>query len=144
MAGLLDHLSSLFSRRRGVPPAETGRETASVAASRLGVSGRPPIQQRVAEATNTTGGGKGDAIGDLRRAMAAADQRQARTDADASLLLSVLLSKGHGLNRTQAVQLHEDLMRGCLCEEDRKKLRVLYKTIHGREFSYRIPAPAFD
>ena len=140
MAGLFDHLSTLLSRRRSRTGGALRHETALVAAERLGISGRPsPLQIRNADPSGRING-KEDAIADLRRAMAAADQRQARTDADASLLLAVLLSKGHGLNRTQAVQLHDDLMRGCLRDADRQKLRALYRTLHGREFSCRIPA----
>jgi hypothetical protein len=84
------------------------------------------------------------ALADLRRAMAAADKRQARTDADASLLLAVLTSKGHGLNRAQALRLHDGLLRGGLRDPDRQMLRDLYRTANGREFACRIPAPTAD
>jgi hypothetical protein len=96
-------------------------------------SGRPP------DGRSTEG-----AIADLRHAMAEADKRQARTDTDASLLLAVLLTKGHGLSRAQALQLHDDLMRGSLREADRKTLRALYRKLHGREFTCRVPAGLMD
>ena len=92
-----------------------------------------PVKEIDARSTN-------GAIADLRHAMAEADKRQARTDTDASLLLAVLLTKGHGLSRAQALQLHDDLIRGGLREADRKTLRALYRKMHGREFTCRVPA----
>jgi hypothetical protein len=140
MAGLFDHLSSLISRFRGKPDLSPAAETASVAARRLGIGTQTspaPVTKTESRSTNT-------AISDLRRAMAEADKRQARTDTDASLLLAVLLTKGHGLNRAQALQLHNDLMRGGLREADRTTLRALYRTLHGREFTCRVPAALLD
>jgi hypothetical protein len=140
MAGLFDHLSSLISRFRGKPDLSPAAETASVAARRLGIGTQTspaPVTETESRLTNT-------AISDLRRAMAEADKRQARTDTDASLLLAVLLTKGHGLNRAQALQLHNDLMRGGLREADRTTLRALYRTLHGREFTCRVPAALLD
>jgi hypothetical protein len=155
MAGLFDHLSNLMARFRGKPDLPHAPETASVAARRLGIGGHPappPVQEaesrspdnrattgRPSDARSTEG-----AIADLRHAMAEADKRQARTDTDASLLLAVLLTKGHGLNRAQALQLHDDLMRGSLREADRKTLRALYRKLHGREFTCRVPAGLMD
>jgi hypothetical protein len=155
MAGLFDHLSNLIARFRGKPDTSHAAETASVAARRLGLGGHPapPAAQEVefrspdsrassgrpTDARSTEG-----AIADLRHAMAEADKRQARTDTDASLLLAVLLTKGHGLNRAQALQLHDDLMRGSLREPDRKTLRALYRKLHGREFTCRVPAALMD
>jgi hypothetical protein len=160
MAGLFDHLSNLMARFRGKPDLPHAPETASVAARRLGIGGHPPpppVQEaesrspdsrassgrpsvsRSTDARSTEG-----AIADLRHAMAEADKRQARTDTDASLLLAVLLTKGHGLNRAQALQLHDDLMRGSLREADRKTLRALYRKLHGREFTCRVPAGLMD
>jgi len=140
MAGLFDHLSNLMARFRGKSDLSPANETASVAARRLGISTpAAPTPPKEAYSRSTNG-----AIVDLRRAMAEADKRQARTDADASLLLAVLLSKGHGLNRPQALQLHDDLMRGGLREGDRKTLRALYRKLHGREFTCRIPADLPD
>ena len=140
MAGLFDHLSSLISRFRGKPDLSPAAETASVAARSLGIGTQTspaPVTKTESRSTNT-------AISDLRRAMAEADKRQARTDTDASLLLAVLLTKGHGLNRAQALQLHNDLMRGSLREADRKTLRALYRTLHGREFTCRVSAALSD
>ena len=140
MAGLFDHLSSLISRFRGKPEPSPAAETASVAARRLGIGTQTspaPVTETESRSTNT-------AISDLRRAMAEADKHQARTDTDASLLLAVLLTKGHGLNRAQALQLHNDLMRGGLREADRTTLRALYRTLHGREFTCRVPAALLD
>ena len=155
MAGLFDHLSNLMARFRGKPDLSHAPETASVAARRLGLGGHPappPVQEaesrspdnrasfgRPTDARSTEG-----AIADLRHAMAEADKRQARTDTDASLLLAVLLTKGHGLSRAQALQLHDDLMRGSLREADRKTLRALYRKLHGREFTCRVPAALMD
>lgn len=150
MAGLFDHLSNLIARFRGKPDTSHAAETASVAARRLGIGGYPappPVQESEfrssdgrASASRSTEG----AIADLRHAMAEADKRQARTDTDASLLLAVLLTKGHGLSRAQALQLHDDLMRGSLREPDRKTLRALYRKLHGREFTCRVPAGLMD
>jgi hypothetical protein len=140
MAGLFDHLSSLIARFRGKQDALPAAETASVAAQRLGIrSQSAPSPVRKNDVSSTNG-----AIADLRHAMAEADKRQARTDTDASLLLAVLLTKGHGLSRAQALQLHDDLMRGSLREVDRKTLRALYRKMHGREFTCRIPAGLMD
>jgi hypothetical protein len=160
MAGLFDHLSNLIARFRGKPDPAHAAETASVAARRLGISGHlapPPLQQseprsqdNPAHAGRASAGRPADgrstegAIADLRHAMAEADKRQARTDTDASLLLAVLLTKGHGLSRAQALQLHDDLMRGSLRETDRRTLRALYRTMHGREFTCRVPAALMD
>jgi len=150
MAGLFDHLSNLMARFRGKSDPSPAIETASVAARRLGIStpavqtSTPAVQTAPAPAKEAASRSTNGAISDLRRAMAEADKRQARTDADASLLLAVLLSKGHGLNRPQALQLHDDLMRGGLHEGDRKTLRALYRTLHGREFTCRIPAALSD
>jgi len=143
MAGLFDHLSNLMARFRGKSDPSPAIETASVAARRLGIS-TPAVQAAPAPAKEAASRSTNGAISDLRRAMAEADKRPARTDADASLLLAVLLSKGHGLNRPQALQLHDDLMRGGLHEGDRKTLRALYRTLHGREFTCRIPAALSD
>ena len=150
MAGLFDHLSNMIARFRGKPEVSSAAETASVAARRLGIGGHPappPVpetefrtQDGRPSGTRSTEG----AIADLRHAMAEADKRQARTDTDAALLLAVLLTKGHGLNRAQALQLHDDLMRGSLREADRKSLRVLYKSLHGSEFTCRVPAALMD
>jgi len=140
MAGLFDHLSSLISRFRGKPEPSPAAEIASVAARRLGIGTQTPP----APMTETDYRSTNTAISDLRRAMAEADKRQARTDTDASLLLAVLLTKGHGLNRAQALQLHNDLMRGSLREADRKTLRALYRTLHGREFTCRVSAALSD
>ena len=115
---------------RAPPPVQ---EAESRSPDNRGSSGRP------SDARSTEG-----AIADLRHAMAEADKRQARTDTDASLLLAVLLTKGHGLNRAQALQLHDDLMRGSLREADRKTLRALYRKLHGREFTCRVPAGLMD
>jgi hypothetical protein len=140
MAGLFDHLSNLIARFRGKQDALPVAETASVAAQRLGIrSQSAPSPVRKIDVSSTNG-----AIADLRHAMAEADKRQARTDTDASLLLAVLLTKGHGLSRAQALQLHDDLMRGSLREVDRKTLRALYRKMHGREFTCRIPAGLMD
>src|SRR5687768_15602215 len=136
MAGLFDHLSNLIARFRGKQDALPAAEAASVAAQRLGIrsqSAPSPVEKIDVSSTN-------GAIADLRHAMAEADKRQARTDTDASLLLAVLLTKGYGLSRAQALQLHDDLMRGSLREVDRKTLRTLYRKMHGREFTCRIPA----
>jgi hypothetical protein len=140
MAGLFDHLSNLIARLRGKQDSLPAAESAFVAARRLGVraqSAPSPVKEIDVRSTN-------GAIADLRHAMAEADKRQARTDTDASLLLAVLLTKGHGLSRAQALQLHDDLMRGSLREVDRKTLRVLYRKMHGREFTCRIPAALMD
>ncbi len=155
MAGLFDHLSNLMARFRGKPDLPHAPETASVAARRLGIGGHPappPVQEAESRSPDSraTSGRPSDArstegaIADLRHAMAEADKRQARTDTDASLLLAVLLTKGHGLNRAQALQLHDDLMRGSLREADRKTLRALYRKLHGREFTCRVPAGLMD
>src|SRR3954471_17078674 len=114
MAGLFDHLSNLIARFRGKQEPLPAAETASVAARRLGLRSRPappPVNEINARSTD-------GAIADLRHAMAEADKRQARADTDASLLLAVLLTKGHGLSRAQALQLHDDLSRGTLREAD--------------------------
>jgi hypothetical protein len=141
MAGLFDHLSNLIARFRGKQDAVPAAETASVAARRLGIRSQPaaasPDKETDVRSTN-------GAIADLRHAMAEADKRQARTDTDASLLLAVLLTKGHGLSRAQALQLHDDLTRGGLREADRKTLRALYRKMHGREFTCRVPAALMD
>jgi hypothetical protein len=141
MAGLFDHLSNLIARFRGRQDAVPAAETASVAARRLGIRSQPaaasPDKETDVRSTN-------GAIADLRHAMAEADKRQARTDTDASLLLAVLLTKGHGLSRAQALQLHDDLTRGGLREADRKTLRALYRKMHGREFTCRVPAALMD
>jgi hypothetical protein len=140
MAGLFDHLSSLIARFRGKPDPSPATETASVAARRLGIRPQPapsPVKEIDSRSTN-------GAIADLRHAMAEADKRQARIDTDASLLLAVLLTKGHGLSRAQALQLHDDLSRGGLRETDRKTLRALYRKMHGREFTCRVPAALMD
>ena len=140
MAGLFDHLSSLIARFRGKQDPLPADETASVAARRLGARSQPapsPIKKIAAGSTN-------GAIADLRHAMAEADKRQARTDTDASLLLAVLLTKGHGLSRAQALQLHDDLSKGGLREADRKTLRALYRKMHCREFTCRVPAALMD
>jgi hypothetical protein len=140
MAGLFDHLSSLIARFRGKQDPSPADETASVAARRLGVRSQPapsPVKKIAAGSAN-------GAIADLRHAMAEADKRQARTDTDASLLLAVLLTKGHGLSRAQALQLHDDLSKGGLREADRKTLRALYRKMHGREFTCRVPAALMD
>jgi hypothetical protein len=155
MAGLFDHLSNLIARFRGKPDLSHAPETASVAARRLGLGGHPappPVQEaeyrspdsRASSGRPSDGRSTEGAIADLRHAMAEADKRQARTDTDASLLLAVLLTKGHGLNRAQALQLHDDLMRGSLREADRKTLRALYRKLHGREFTCRVPAGLMD
>ena len=140
MAGLLDHLSNLIARFRGKRDTLPAAETASVAARRLGGRAQPtpsPVNEPNIRSTD-------GAIADLRHAMAEADKRQARADTDASLLLAVLLTKGHGLSRAQALQLHDDLTRGGLREADRKTLRALYRTMHGREFTCRVPASPMD
>jgi hypothetical protein len=141
MAGLFDHLSNLIARFRGRQDAVPAAETASVAARRLGIRSQPaaasPDKETDVRSTN-------GAIADLRHAMAEADKRQARTDTDASLLLAVLLTKGHGLSRAQALQLHDDLTRGGLREADRKTLRALYRNMHGREFTCRVSAALMD
>ena len=140
MAGLFDHLSNLIGRFRGKRDSSPALETASVAARRLGIrSQAAPSSIKAIDAGSTNG-----AIAELRHAMAEADKRQARTDTDASLLLAVLLTKGHGLSRAQALQLHDDLTRGGLREADRKTLRALYRTMHGREFTCRVPASLMD
>jgi hypothetical protein len=140
MVGLFDHLSNLIARFRGKPDSSPTVETASVAARRLGIrSQSAPSAIKAIDAGSTNG-----AIAELRHAMAEADKRQARTDTDASLLLAVLLTKGHGLSRAQALQLHDDLTRGGLREADRKTLRSLYRTMHGREFTCRVPASPMD
>src|SRR3954451_3796862 len=141
MAGLFDHLSNLIARFRGKQDAVPAVETASVAARRLGIRSQPAAASpdKEIDARSTNG-----AIADLRHAMAEADKRQARTDTDASLLLAVLLTKGHGLSRAQALQLHDDLTRGGLREADRKTLRALYRKMHGREFTCRVPAALID
>ncbi|HYI73364.1 MAG TPA: hypothetical protein VEX87_26665 [Skermanella sp.] len=155
MVGLFDHLSNLIARFRGKPDLSHAPETASVAARRLGLGGHPappPVQEaeyrspdsRASSGRPSDGRSTEGAIADLRHAMAEADKRQARTDTDASLLLAVLLTKGHGLNRAQALQLHDDLMRGSLREADRKTLRALYRKLHGREFTCRVPAGLMD
>ena len=155
MAGLFDHLSNLMGRFRGKPNLPLAPETASVAARRLGIGGHPPplpvqeAESRSPDKSASSGRPSASrstegAIADLRHAMAEADKRQARTDTDASLLLAVLLTKGHGLNRAQALQLHDDLMRGSLREPDRKTLRALYRKLHGREFTCRVPAALVD
>jgi hypothetical protein len=163
MAGLFDHLSNLMARFRGKPDLSHAAETASVAARRLGIGGHPPplpVQEAESRSpdksassgrpsasrpsANPASRSTEGAIADLRHAMAEADKRQARTDTDASLLLAVLLTKGHGLNRAQALQLHDDLMRGSLREPDRKTLRALYRKLHGREFTCRVPAGLMD
>ena len=140
MAGLFDHLSNLIGRFRGKRDSSPTVETASVAARRLGIRSQAapsPLKQIDAGSTN-------GAIAELRHAMAEADKRQARTDTDASLLLAVLLTKGHGLSRAQALQLHDDLTRGGLREADRKTLRALYRKMHCREFTCRVPAALMD
>jgi hypothetical protein len=140
MAGLFDHLSNLIARFRGKRDTLPAAETASVAARRLGGRARPapsPVNEPNVRSTN-------GAIADLRHAMAEADKRQARIDTDASLLLAVLLTKGHGLSRAQALQLHDDLSKGGLREADRKTLRTLYRKMHGREFTCRVPAALMD
>jgi hypothetical protein len=140
MVGLFDHLSNLIARFRGKQEPLPAPETASVAAQRLGLRSRPaPSPVNEIDARSTSG-----AIAELRHAMAEADKRQARTDTDASLLLAVLLTKGHGLNRVQALQLHDDLRRGSLREADRKTLRALYRKMHGREFTCRVSATLTD
>jgi hypothetical protein len=149
MAGLFDHLSNLIARFRGKPDPLPVAETASVAARRLGIGTQAvqspvkapvrDVEYRSSDAPSTSG-----AIAELRHAMAEADKRQARTDTDAALLLAVLLTKGHGLNRAQALQLHDDLMRGSLREADRKTLRALYRSLHGREFTCRVPTALID
>ena len=158
MAGLFDHLSNLMARFRGKPDLSHAAETASVAARRLGIGGHPPpppvqeAESRSPDKSASSGRPSANpasrstegAIADLRHAMAEADKRQARTDTDASLLLAVLLTKGHGLSRAQALQLHDDLMRGSLREADRKTLRALYRKLHGREFTCRVPAGLMD
>jgi hypothetical protein len=137
MVGLFERLSNLIARYRHKPEAEPKSETALIAAQRLGIrTAAKPVDNRP-PSTMT-------ALADLRRAMAAADKRQARTDADASLLLAVLTSKGHGLTRAQALRLHDDLLRGGLRDPDRQMLRGLYRTANGREFACRIPAPTAD
>jgi hypothetical protein len=165
MAGLFDHLSNLMARFRGKPDLPHAAETASVAARRLGIGRHPPpppVQEaesrspdnrpsanrpsasRPSASRPSVSRSTEGAIADLRHAMAEADKRQARTDTDASLLLAVLLTKGHGLSRAQALQLHDDLMRGSLREADRKTLRALYRKLHGREFTCRVPAGLMD
>jgi hypothetical protein len=140
MAGLFDHLSNLIARFRGKRDILPAAETASVAARRLGIRSQPAASpDKEIEARSTNG-----AIAELRHAMAEADKRQARIDTDASLLLAVLLTKGHGLSRAQALQLHDDLSRGGLREADRKTLRALYRKMHGREFTCRVPAALMD
>jgi hypothetical protein len=134
---VFERLSNLIARYRHKPEAEPKSETALIAAQRLGIrTAAKPVDNRP-PSTMT-------ALADLRRAMAAADKRQARTDADASLLLAVLTSKGHGLTRAQALRLHDDLLRGGLRDPDRQMLRGLYRTANGREFACRIPAPTAD
>ena len=149
MAGLFDHLSNLIARFRGKPDLSPAAETASVAARRLGIGGHPHRRRQ----GDPLSGQRQTDVRDLarmapspilRHAMAEADKRQARTDTDASLLLAVLLTKGHGLSRAQALQLHDDLMRGGLREADRKTLRALYRKLHGREFTCRVPAALMD
>jgi len=142
MVGLFDHLSSLIARFRGNRDPSPAAETASVAAWRLGLGAHAQSAPSPAKEFNArfTDG----ALADLRHAMAEADKRQARTDIDASLLLAVLLTKGHGLSRAQALELHNDLTRGGLREADRKTLRALYKKMHGREFTCRVPAALID
>jgi hypothetical protein len=140
MVGLFDHLSNLIARFRGKRDSSPTAETASVAARRLGIRSQPtPSPVKGIDAGSTNG-----AIAELRHAMAEADKRQARTDTDASLLLAVLLTKGHGLSRAQALQLHDNLTRGGLREADRKTLRALYRKMHGREFTCRVPAALMD
>jgi hypothetical protein len=146
MVGLFDRLSNLLARFRHKPEAEPKSETALIAAQRLGI--RPetvrPAEPRPEITTTNEAAATTSALADLRRAMAAADKRQARTDADASLLLAVLTSKGHGLTRVQALRMHDCLMRGGLQDADRQVLRRLYRNAHGREFACRIPAPTAD
>ena len=146
MVGLFERLSNLIARYRWhKPEAEPKSETALIAAQRLGVrsAANPSTPSPPTTATTSTNTPTA-ALADLRRAMAAADKRQARTDADASLLLAVLTSKGHGLTRAQALRLHDDLLRGGLSDPDRQTLRGLYRAATGREFVCRFAAPTAD